>query len=140
MTETNAIRVFIVDDHPVVREGFCSLLEQTEDFVVAGEASSGEETLETIDQTESDLAIVDISMKGMDGIELTRRLGEILPELRVLIVSVHDETHYVEDAFDAGANGYVLKDNIHSVLPEAASSVMNGEMYLCEDLRPKTDL
>lgn len=140
MTTTTAIRVFIVDDHPVVREGFRRLLEQTEGFVVTGEAGSGEETLETLSAGEVDLALVDISMDGMDGIELTRRLQETDPRLRVLIVSVHDETHYVKDALDAGAKGYVLKDHVHSALTEAVDDVMNGEVYLSEELERKINL
>lgn len=139
MTTTSAIRVFIVDDHPVVREGFRSLLEQTETFAVAGEASSGQQTLDRLQDTEADLAIVDVSMDGMNGIELTRRLTETHPALDILIVSVHDETHYVEDALDAGADGYVLKDKAHSVLADAASKVINGQIYLCKELKGKID-
>lgn len=139
MTKSPPTRVFIVDDHPVVREGFRSLLEQMDALAVAGEASSGMEALETIPQVKTDLAIVDISMKGMNGIELTRRLKEAHPNLRVLIVSVHDETHYVEDALEAGANGYVLKDTVHSVLMEAISEVMKGDVYIGSKLRRRTN-
>lgn len=101
------------------------------------EASSGQEALDALSETEVDVALVDISMDGMSGIELTRRLQERRPALSVLIVSVHAETQYVEDALDAGASGYVLKDNAYSALREAISSAVDGEVYLDEDLRYK---
>lgn len=137
MTEATSIRIFVVDDHPVVREGFRKLLEQMEPFAVAGEASSGTEALETIPEVDVDLALVDISMEGMSGIELTRRLKEQYADLQVLIVSVHNETQYVNDALDAGANGYVLKDNVPAQLTEAVREVMRGEIYVCDELNGK---
>lgn len=140
MTSPNPNRVFLVDDHPIIREGFRMLLEDGDGFTVAGEASSGEETLEKLPETGIDLVIVDISMDGMDGIELTRRLKEQHPQLHILVVSMHDETRYVEDALDAGAGGYVLKDNVHAVLPEAARSVLGGELYLCPELEDLANL
>lgn len=136
---TSPIRVFVVDDHPVVREGFRQLLKQKESLTVAGEASSGAETLEKLPQTEADLAIVDISMKEMGGIELTRRLQEKCPDLYTLVVSVHHETHYIEEALAAGAHGYVLKDNIHSILSEAIHAVISGERYLGKDVAQQID-
>lgn len=134
MTDPSPIRVFLVDDHPIIRDGFRNLLEHEGNFVVAGEAGSGEETLTKASQTAIDLAVVDISMGDMNGIELTRRLKENHPNVYVLIVSMHNETRYVKDAFEAGASGYVLKDNVHKLLVEAAEKVTSGHVYLCPDL------
>lgn len=140
MTSSSPDRVFLVDDHPIIREGFRMLLEDGGGFTVAGEASSGEETLEKLPESGVDLVIVDISMDGMDGIELTRRLKEREGQLRILVVSMHDETRYVEDALSAGAGGYVLKDNVHAVLPEAARKVLGGDLYLCPELEDLADV
>lgn len=140
MATDHPARVFLVDDHPIIRDGFRELLEAGDDFVVAGEAGSGKEALEKMADSKVDLAVVDISLGSMDGIELTRRLKEDDPNLRILIVSMHEETRYVEDALKAGARGYVLKDNVHALLPEAAREVIDGEMYLCEDLEGRVDL
>lgn len=127
--------VFLLDDHPSIRNAMRQMLEAEGDFVVTGEAGSGKETLEQIASTDVDLAFVDISMEGMDGIELTRHLKESVPDVKVLIVSMHGEPRYVEEALDAGANGYVLKANVHEVLAEAAREVVNGGTYLCDDLK-----
>lgn len=140
MTNSARTRVFLVDDHPIVRDGFRDLLEVGGRFTIAGEAGSGEETLAKAPEADADLAVVDISMDGMDGIELTRRLKEMDGNMKILIVSMHGETRYVEEALDAGATGYVLKDNVHAVLPEAAREVMNDGFYLDEDLKDKIDL
>ncbi len=140
MANDHPARVFLVDDHPIIRDGFRELLEAGDDFVVAGEAGSGQEALKKMSDSKVDLAVVDISLGSMDGIELTRRLKEDDPDLRILIVSMHEETRYVEDALKAGARGYVLKDNVHALLPEAAREVIDGQMYLCEDLEGRVDL
>ncbi len=110
------------------------MIEAEGEFVVTGEAGSGIETLEKIADSDAELAFVDISMEGMNGIELTRRLKEAAPDLKVLIVSMHGETRYVKDALKAGADGYVLKANVHNVLLEAARTVANGEVYLCDEV------
>lgn len=134
MTDDTQTRLFLVDDHPIIRDGFRNLLEHEENLVVVGEAGSGEETLSKVDDTEIDLAVIDISMGDMNGIELTRRLKQEHPDVYVLIVSMHNEVRYVEDALDAGASGYVLKDNVHKLLVEAVQEVLSGEVYLCPDL------
>lgn len=143
MDDASSTRAFLVDDHPIIREGFRNLLESEEEFVVVGEADSGAEALEKLSRIGADLAVVDISMEGMDGIELTRRLrksSELGANLKVLIVSMHEETRYVEDALEAGAGGYVLKDNVHILLPQAAHAVIGGELYLDPDLRGSLEL
>lgn len=129
--------VFLVDDHPIIRDGFRLVLEDEEGVAVCGEADSGEETLEKIPDANPDLAVVDISMDGMDGLELTRRLKEADPSMKILIVSMHGEPRYVEDALEAGATGYAIKDNVHAVLPEAVRVVAGGGVYLCDEMEDK---
>lgn len=141
MIETRPARVFLVDDHPIVRDGFRMLLESEESFTVVGEADSGEEALDQLSERGAHLAVVDISMEGMDGIELTRELtgngreGSDLSDPLILIVSMHGETHYVESALEAGARGYVLKENVHALLLEAIREILAGDVYLDPDLR-----
>ena len=137
MISKKSARVFLVDDHPIVRMGFGRLLESSADLSVCGEAGSGEEALEKIGQSKADLAVVDISMDGMDGIELTKRLLADYPDMRVMIVSMHDDVHYVERAFDAGATGYVLKDKVDELIAEAAQDVLAGKPYICPELKDK---
>lgn len=133
MSTTTPARVFLVDDHPVVRMGLRHLFEQFDHLSIVGEAETGEEALSKILNVEPDLAIVDISLDGMNGIELTRRLGEERPQVRVLIVSMHNDAYYIEQAMEAGARGYVLKDKVNSVLLEAVETILDGERYLGTD-------
>lgn len=127
---TTPAAVFLVDDHPVVRMGLRHLFDQFDHLSVVGEAESGEEALSKISEVEPELAIVDISLDGMDGIELTRQLVTDQSQVRVLIVSMHDDAYYVEQALDAGARGYVLKDKVNRVLMEAVETVLDGGRYL----------
>lgn len=133
---TTLARVFIVDDHPVVRTGFRRLLDHL-DIAIAGEAASGEEALVEIASTNADLAIVDIAMRGMDGIELTRRLKQEYPGLCVLIVSMYEGSYYVRNALAAGADGYILKDNANELLAKAIDAVLAGRPFLCNNVRRK---
>lgn len=127
-----------MDDHPVVREGLRQFLEVSGSFSVVGEAGSGEEALEAIGSSEADLAVVDISMgDDMDGIELTRRLTERFPELRVLIVSMHNDSYYARTALEAGANGYLVKGKVHEEIVNAVNAVLEGETYICDDMEKK---
>lgn len=131
-------RVFVVDDHPVVRMGLRHLFEQVDHLSIVGEAASGEEALDQISSIDPDLAIVDISLDGMGGVELTRHLATTFPGVSVLIISMHDDAYYVREAFSAGAQGYVLKDKVNKVLVEAVESVLGGERFLSmkDDVRP----
>lgn len=135
MTNRFPFRVVLVDDHPIIRDGYRNLLEADEDFAVVEEADSGEEMLEKISDVDADLAIIDISLDGMDGIELTHRLTEEASSLRILIASMHGNDRYVEEALEAGASGYVLKDNVHNALVEAARRVMEDGQYMDDDLK-----
>lgn len=130
-------RLFLVDDHPVVREGLRQFIEASGSFSVVGEAGSGEEALDTIVSTGADLAVVDISMGDMGGIELTRQLKQNHPDLRVLIVSMHNDSYYARAALEAGANGYLVKGKVHEEIVDAVNSVLEGRTYLCDDMEKK---
>jgi DNA-binding NarL/FixJ family response regulator len=123
-----AVRVIIADDHAMVREGIKSVLER-EGFEVAGEASSGTEVLPLAERTHPDVAVLDISMPGETGLQAAARLRQAMPEVRVLILSMYDNTEYVLESVRAGAHGYLLKDAAAQELAAAIRAVRDGEAY-----------
>lgn len=103
------IRVLVADDHAILRDGIRSLLERQPDFEVVGEARDGQEALAQAQALLPDVVLMDLAMPGMDGLEATRRLRELLPQIKVLILTQHDNREYIAPALQAGAVGYVLK-------------------------------
>jgi two-component system, NarL family, response regulator LiaR len=124
------ISIIIADDHTVVRTGTRQILEQEPDLKVVGEAANGAEAVELEKKLRPDIAIVDISMPVMDGIEVTRRIKEINPATAVLILSVYDNDEYVFALLEAGAAGYLLKDTSGQELVNAVRAVYRGESVL----------
>jgi NarL family two-component system response regulator LiaR len=124
------IRVVIADDHAVVREGTRILLEREEDIEVVGEAADGEEAIKLIEELKPDVAMLDISMPKVSGIEVTRRIKPRFPSLAVLILTAYDNDEYVFALLEAGAAGYLLKDVNGREIVEAVRSVYSGESVL----------
>jgi len=124
------IRIVIADDHAVVREGTRTLLERESDMQVVGEARDGEEAVNLIEKLKPDVAILDISMPKLSGIEVTKRVKRSLPSLAVLILTVYDNDEYVFALLEAGAAGYLLKDIPGIEIVEAVRSVYAGESVL----------
>lgn len=122
-------RVFIADDHPVLRGGIKSSLSQLDGYEVAGEASTGTGALEAILSLKPDIAILDVSMPELTGIVVAMRAVEALPELKVIMLSMHAEPSYAIEAFRAGAMGYVLKDSSPDELLLALEKVRSGNKY-----------
>src|SRR5713226_3678911 len=106
---TNKKTVFLVDDHPLVREWLTNLINQQPDLEVCGEAESGPEAMQAILSLKPDIAIVDIALKDSSGIELIKDLKQSSPDVAVLVLSMHEESHYAERALRAGARGYIMK-------------------------------
>ena len=123
------IRVLLADDHSLVRAGIRSLLGAMAEVEVVGEASSGEEALALAARARPDVVLMDIAMKGMTGLEAATALRERLPEVRVVILSMHSGEEYVLQALRAGAAGYLLKDAATGELELALRSVMRGESW-----------
>src|SRR5690242_17872936 len=109
LSDKNKKRVFLVDDHPLVREWLTNLINQQPDLTVCGESGAAPDALRAIAQLKPDVAIVDISLKDSSGIDLIKSLKETLPPLTILVLSMHDEMHYAERALRAGASGYIMK-------------------------------
>ncbi len=133
MTEVDApgaIRIIIAEDHAVVREGTRQLLEREPDLRVVGEAPDGARAVELAERLNPDVAIVDISMPGMSGIEATKRIKELRPNTAVLILTAYDDDQYVFALLAAGAAGYLLKDVPSAEVVRAVRSVHAGEPVL----------
>lgn len=127
-------RVLIVDDHPIVREGLRALISQQNDLVVCGEAESVAEAMSLVDSTHPDIAVIDISLKGSDGLELIRRIKEHDSSVRMLVSSMHDESMYARRSLRAGALGFVSKENAARQIIDAIRRVLDGRIYLSEEM------
>ncbi len=127
-----AIRVLLADDHTLVREGIKQLLAATSDIRVEGEAANGDEALALAKTGAYDLAVLDMSMPGLSGIELIKRLRAEKPQLRLLVLSMHGEAQYAARALKAGAAGYLTKDSASSQLVGAIRKVANGGVHISE--------
>lgn len=123
-------RIVLADDHPIVLTGLRNLLESESDFTVVGEATSGPEALKLIREARPDIAIVDISMPGMSGIVLTRRLTEEAADIKILMLTLHEDRAYLRQALDVGARGYVVKRSAAENLVSAVRSVIAGGTYI----------
>lgn len=123
------IRVLVVDDHAVVREGIRHVLTESAGFSVVGEAESGVRGLELAQQLQPDVVLLDITMPAESGLDVAARLRQLVPEIRILILSMHEQGEYVLEAVRAGAHGYVLKDTRPAELRDAVRAVHSGEEY-----------
>jgi two-component system, NarL family, response regulator NreC len=121
----------LADDHAMVRRGFRLILSQhPAEFEVVGEAGSGQEALDLVAALKPDLLVLDVAMPGMNGVEVTRKVAQSWPEVRVLILSMHKDPTYVRETLRAGAKGYVLKESVDSELIQAIRSVAANDAYI----------
>jgi len=129
------IRILLVDDHQVVREGLQHMLNQEEDMEVVGQSANGEEALSQVEMLSPNIILMDIKMPGIDGIELTRQLKEKQPFCNVIMLTLYDE--YLAEAMEAGAVGYLLKDAKRAELTQAIRQVHHGEVVISESITAK---
>ncbi len=130
MSAAALVRLMLVDDHPLVRDGLRARLEVVTGLQVVAEADSADAALTAAARTTPDLVLMDIGLRGANGIEATRRLRALLPALRVVMLTMHDNTEYVREALRAGAVGYVQKDSPAEEIVDAIRAVMAGGQYL----------
>lgn len=129
------IKIFVVDDHPIVADGIKALLQNEKDLLVIGNATDASTALDSINKLKPDIAIVDISLKsGMNGIELTKSLKSLYSNLFIIILSMYDEAVYAERALKAGARGYIMKNEMSSAIVKAIRSVLCGNIYVSDRL------
>jgi len=129
-------RIFIVDDHPIVRDGLARLIGKKAkgDLMICGETDNAADAIKTVAKIHPDLVMVDISLRGCDGIELTKNLRSQHNKLPILVLSMHDELLYAERALHAGANGYIMKNESSENLLQAIRKVLAGGVYVSESV------
>jgi DNA-binding NarL/FixJ family response regulator len=132
-----ATRIFLVEDHPVMREGYASLISHEPDMEICGEASSAEEAFAVVPDLKPDVVVADLSLPGVNGIELIKRLQALGACGAILVVSAHDEALYAERVLAAGARGYLMKHESAGNVVEAIRKVLSGNLYLSERLRER---
>lgn len=130
-------KIYLVDDHSILREGLKHILSTRDDLEVIGEAGDGRKALEEIDKLNPDLVLLDISLPSMSGVEIARDLRKYSPEVSILILSRHDNEEYVEQLLKTGINGYVLKDDAGEDLLRAVDAIRKGETYLSSRITSK---
>jgi DNA-binding NarL/FixJ family response regulator len=127
------IKVLLADDHSIVRAGLRRIVEESGDMEVIAEAADGRQALTLVEQTAPDVAVVDISMPGLDGLEVISRLQEQNPQLPILVLTMHEEGQYVVRAIQAGAMGYITKQAAPEQLVKAIRKVYAGNRYLTDE-------
>jgi DNA-binding NarL/FixJ family response regulator len=130
-------RVFLVDDHPVLRTGLGRLIDDQPDLAMCGEAESPVEAMRLLPAAKPDVAIVDLTLKGGDGLELCKQIRERFSTLPILVISMHDESLYAERALKAGARGYVMKQEPQETVMTALRTVARGDVYLSAKMSAK---
>jgi len=135
--ESGKIRVFVVDDHPIVRQGLSQLIDRDPGMRVCGEAEDARAALEAIETLKPDIMIVDVALQGPDGIELLKTIRARDSKLPVLMLSMHDESLYAERALRAGANGYIMKQEATERVLVAIRQILGGEVYVSDRMAQK---
>lgn len=129
-----SIKVFLADDHRMVREGFRLLLETQPDIKVVGEAGSGRDAVRQITKLGPDVALMDIAMPELNGIEATQQIHETCPSTKVIILSMYSTSQHISRAFKAGARGYILKESAGDDVIKAVRIVHAGKVFLCNEI------
>jgi DNA-binding NarL/FixJ family response regulator len=127
-------RVLIVDDHPIVRQGLTQLIAQASDLEVCGEAADAAAAVLAIDELHPDVAVVDLMLKESSGIELIKDIKSRCPDVRILVISMHDEAVYAERALRAGAHGYIMKEEATNKVLTALRRVLAGDVYVSNEM------
>ncbi len=128
------IKVLLVDDHQLLREGLVNILHKTGHIEVVGQASNGREGFQLLKKLQPDLVLMDVAMPDLNGIEATRMIVEEYPDIRIIALSMHDNSHFITGMFTAGAKGYLLKDCPAAELIEAIETVAAGQYFLSHDI------
>src|SRR5436190_1066041 len=130
-------KIFIVDDHPMMRDGLAQMIANESDLSVCGDAENASEALERMEKLRPDLALVDITLRSGSGLELIKDLQARLPTVAVLVISMHDESLYAERVLRAGGRGYIMKQEGGKKLMEAIRQVLNGQTYISPTMSAK---
>lgn len=134
---TEKTKILVVDDHPIVRDGVADLLNLEADFVVIARAGNMADAIEAIKKQQIDLALVDMLLINETGVQVTKKIKALCPNIIVMIFSMSDELMYVKQAFEVGVRGYITKDEVSEKIIDAIRQVLNGGIYLSERLAKK---
>jgi len=130
-------RIMVVDDHPIVRDGLAELLNHEADLLVSARVGNPAEAIKAVKKERIDLAIVDMLLKNTTGVQVTKKIKAICPNLIVLIFSMSDELRYIKQAFEVGARGYITKDELSEQIIDAIRQILDGGIYLNKRLTKK---
>ncbi len=133
-TTVRVSKIYIVDDHPIVRKGLCQLIDQEPDLKVTGEAEDAVQAMSLLEKNNPDIVLVDISLKGSSGIELIKNIRSKYQSLPILVVSMHEEALYAERALRAGSRGYIMKQEPPENMLRAIRSILDGGIYVSESM------
>lgn len=125
------VRVLMVDDHVIVRQGLCSLVNNETGMEVVGEAAEGRTAIKLARELKPDVIVIDVNMPGMDGVEATRRINKVIPDIKIIALSMYSKKSFILEMLKAGALGYILKDAAFDEMIKAINSVINNKKYLC---------
>jgi DNA-binding NarL/FixJ family response regulator len=125
----------MVDDHVIVRQGLCSLVNNEEGMDVVGEAADGRTAIKLARELKPDVIVIDVNMPGMDGVEATRRINRDAPDIKIIALSMYSKKSFILEMLKAGALGYILKDAAFDELIKAINTVIDGKKYLCRNKR-----
>lgn len=128
------LRILIADDHGLVRRGVREVLNSRQGWRVVGEAANGREALQKAIDLKPNVAVIDLGMPDLDGIEVTRQVREAVPEIKVLVLTMHDSDQMVRRALEAGAHGYLLKSDLTDSLPKAVKAISEGKRFFTPEV------
>jgi DNA-binding NarL/FixJ family response regulator len=134
MRSQRCYRILIVDDHPMMREGLCTLISRERDLIVCGEAETAGEALDALTKLKPDLVLADITLPGPNGIELIKDICALQQDMLILVISMHDESLYAERVLRAGARGYIMKQESGPAMMQAIRQVLAKRIYLSDKM------
>ncbi len=129
------LKIILADDHRLFTDGLAAMLKSEKDFEIVGVMVTGYEVLDFIKQNQTDIAVRDINMPGLNGIEAARKLRELRPEIKIIALTTHDDREHIKEMLRAGASGYVLKNATRNELAEAIRTVAGGNTYLSKEVK-----
>ncbi len=136
-TKANETKILIIDDHPMMREGLAQVIAREPDLTVCGEAEDARAAMEAVAKLKPDLALVDITLPGKNGLELIKDLQAVRPDLPILVISMHDESLYAERVLRSGGRGYIMKQEGGKKIMRAIRTVLGGQIYVSEAISSK---
>ncbi|MCF8126985.1 MAG: response regulator transcription factor [Deltaproteobacteria bacterium] len=131
------VRILLADDHTIVRQGLARLLEEQRNFKVVGEAINGQDAVEKAEKLKPDIIIMDIAMPRMNGIEATKRVRKVMPETKIIILSMYSHEHYIHELLECGVSGYLLKDSGGQDIIKAIRAALKNETFLSPSISKK---